>query len=192
MLWRSFPQWILNIFIIQDLRIYEPLNVTTTCLSACSVVCGLAEYLALSVNDDDEILDYPFSTTIWGMLTILTDTMLRGIFLAYAMTIIKILVILIPIVYGILMLITILITRCKDTHKTLLSGADVLDILLSFVCSAYESVGLYEYKDVKYTFRLMSKCIFSSIIVVTALSIGQIFLQNWLTHLTQISESSWE
>ena len=173
MLWRSFPQWILNIFIIQDLRIYEPLNVTTTCLSACSVVCGLAEYLALSVNDDDdEILDYPFSTTIWGMLTILTDTMLRGIFLAYAMTIIKILVILIPIVYVILMLITILIIKRKDTHKTLLSYEDVFGTLFSFVSSAHEE------KDVKYTRRLMSKCIFTAIIVVTALSIGQIFLQN--------------
>ena len=178
MLWRSFPQWILNIFIIQDLRIYEPLNVTTTCLSACSVVCGLAEYLALSVNaDDDEILDYPFSTTIWGMLTILTDTMLRGIFLAYAMTIIKILVILIPIVYVILMLITILIIKRKededeDTHKKMLSFDDVLGILYSFVCSATEA------ENIKYTFRLMSKCIFTAIIVVTALSIGQIFLQN--------------
>ena len=167
MLWRSFPQWILNIFIIQDLRIYEPLNVTTTCLSACSVVCGLAEYLALSVNDDDdEILDYPFSTNIWGMLTILTDTMLRGIFLAYAMTIIKVLVIFIPIVYGILMLITILIIKRKDTCKTLLDYVDVIGILFSFVCSAHEE------KDVKYTFRLMSKCIISAIIVVTALSIG--------------------
>jgi hypothetical protein len=147
------------------------------------VVCGLAEYLALSVNDDDdEILDYPFSTTIWGMLTILTDTMLRGIFLAYAMTIIKILVILIPIVYVILMLITILIIKRNDddddeildypTHKKMLSFDDVLGILYSFVCSATEA------ENIKYTFRLMSKCIFYAIIVVTALSIGQIFLQN--------------
>ena len=157
-------------FIIQGLAIYEPLNLTSTCISACSVIYGLADSLAYIAND--EKLDYPFSKTLWGMLTIVVDAMLRGIFLAYAMTIIKTLVILIPIAYAILMLITIRIIKRKDTHKTLLSMYDVTGILFSFVSSANEN------KEVKYTFRLMSKCIFAAIIVVTALSIGQIFLQN--------------
>ena len=170
MILESFPQWIINMFIIQGLAIYKPLNLTSTCISACSVIYGLAESLAYIANDQN--LDYPFSKTLWGMLTIVVDAMLRGIFLAYAMTIIKTLVILIPIVYSILMLITIRIIKRKDTHKTLLSMYDVTGILFSFVSSANEN------KEVKYTFRLMSKCIFAAIIVVTALSIGQIFLQN--------------
>ena len=170
MILESFPQWIINMFIIQGLAIREPLNLTSTCISACSVIYGLAEALAFNANDHKP--DYPFSKTLWGIATIMVDAMLRGIFLAYAMTIIKLLVILIPIAYAILMLITILIIRRKDTHKTLLSFVDVGCTLFSFVSSAYEV------KFVKYTYRLMSKCIFSAIIVVTALSIGQIFLQN--------------
>ena len=170
MLLESFPQWIINMFIIQGLAIYEPLNMTSTCISACSVIYGIAEALAFTANNDKP--DYPFSKTLWGMSTIVVDAMLRGIFLAYAMTIIKILVILIPTGYAILMLITILIIKRKDTHKTLLSFNDVSGTLFSFVSSAQET------DIVKYTFRLMSKCIFAAIIVVTALSIGRIFLQN--------------
>ena len=169
MLLESFPQWIINMFIIQGLAIYEPLNLTSTCISACSVIYGLAESLAFMANGEKP--DYPFSKTLWGMLTIVVDATLRGIFLAYAMTIIKKLVILIPFVYAILMLITILIIKRKDTHKTLLSGNDVAGTLFSFVSSAHEHI------NVKYTFRLMSKCILAAIIMVTALSIGQIFLQ---------------
>ena len=170
MILESFPQWIINMFIIQGLAIREPLNLTSTCISACSVIYGLADSLAFGANGSNP--DYPFSKTLWGMSTIVVDTMLRGIFLAYAMTIIKKLVILIPFVYAILMLITILVIKRKNTHKTLLSLGDVGGILLSFVSSAHED------SRVKYTFRLMSKCIFAAIIVVTALSIGQIFLQN--------------
>ena len=170
MLLESFPQWIINMFIIQGLAIYERLNLTSTCISACSVIYGLADSLAFGANGSNP--DYPFSKTLWGMSTIVVDAMLRGIFLAYAMTIIKLLVIVIPIVYAILMLITILTIKRKDTHKTLLSDGDVFGTLFSFVSSAHED------SRVKYTFRLMSKCIFAAIIVVTALSIGQIFLQN--------------
>ena len=171
MLLESYPQWIINMFIIQGLAIREPLNLTSTCISACSVIYGLAESLAFVANDEKP--DYPFSKTLWGIATIMVDAMLRGIFLAYAMTIIKLLVILIPTVYAILMMITILIINCKDkTDKTLLSVYDVKGILFSFISSANE------FQIVKYTFRLRSKCIFFAIIVVTALSIGQIFLQN--------------
>ena len=148
MLLESFPQWILNIFIIQGLAIYEPLNLTSTCISACSVTYGLAEVLAWKANNLKP--DYPFSKTLWGMSTIVVDVMLRGIFLAYAMTIIKILVILIPTGYAILMLFSILIIKSKDTHEKMLSLDDVIGILFCFVSSAYED------KDVKYTFRLMS------------------------------------
>ena len=170
MLLESFPQWIINMFIIQGLAIYEDINLTSTCISACSVIYGLAEALAYSANGLKP--DYPFSKTLWGMSTIVVDAMLRGIFLAYAMTIIKKLVILIPFVYAILMLITILVIKHKNTHITRLSPGDVDGILFSFVSSAHEA------ENVKYTFRMMSKCIFFAIIVVTALSIGQIFLQN--------------
>merc|ERR1719418_453679 len=110
----SFPQWILNLFIIQGLQVYETLNIVSTCISAFSVVYGLGEVLAYNANGGK--LDYPFSKTLWGMSTIVVDAMLRGIFLAYAMTIIKLLVIVIPIVYAILMLITILTIKRKDTQ----------------------------------------------------------------------------
>ena len=77
MMLESFPQWILNIFIIQGLRIHEPVNLTSTCISACSVIYGLAEILAFMANDGK--LDYPFSKTLWGMSTIAVDAMVRGI-----------------------------------------------------------------------------------------------------------------
>jgi len=41
-----------------------------------------------------------------------------------------------------------------------------MDIAFSFMCSAHED------KDVKYTFRLISKCIFSAIIILTAIILG--------------------
>jgi hypothetical protein len=163
MMLESFPQWILNLFIIQGLQVYETLNIVSTCISAFSVVYGLGDWLAYTQS---RTYDYPFSKTLWGMLTIVVDVMLRGIFLAYIMTIVKVFVLLIPTLYLIVMLITVLILKRNQTHKMILSFDDAFGITASFVCSAHEHI------KVKYTIRLMSKCIFSTIIIVTAIILG--------------------
>ena len=163
MVLESFPQWILNLFIIQGLQVYETLNIVSTCISAFSVVYGLGEFVVFNANGSPA---YPFSKTLWGMLTIVVDAILRGIFLAYIMTILKVLVLLIPTFFLIVSLITILILNRKESHKTTLSFDEAGGIVFSFVCSAYED------KNLKYTFRLISKCIFSGIIIVTAIILG--------------------
>jgi len=77
MMLESFPQWILNLFIIQGLPVYETLNIVSTCISAFSVVYGLGEWLAFNAHSEE--LDYPLHKTLWGMLTIVVDNAERNL-----------------------------------------------------------------------------------------------------------------
>ena len=116
--------------------------------------------------------DYPWIKTFWVMLTILVDCTLRGCFLAYTMTIIKAKVLFIPLLYGILSMIAIKIKKRNDTDMEL-HVEDAIGTMISFVTSGYET------KVVNYTFRVMSKCIFSVIMIVTTIIVG-------ITHLSKL------
>ena len=72
----------------------------------------------------------------------------------------------IPLVYGILSIIAILIKKRSDSGLMKLHVEDVIGTMISFVTSGYET------KVVNYTFRLMSKCIFSGIMIVTSIIVG--------------------
>ena len=79
---------------------------------------------------------------------------------------IKAKVLFIPLVYGILSIIAILIKKKNDSGSMKLHVEDVIGTMISFVTSGYET------KVVNYTFRLMSKCIFSGIMIVTSIIVG--------------------
>ena len=164
MLLTSVPNWIIGMCIIKGLEIHEPKFIIGTVFSAVSVIYGFGEFLATNANSGE--LDYPWSKTFWVMLTVLVDCTLRGCFLAYTMTIIKAKVLFIPLVYGIVSIIAILIKKKSDTGLMEVHVEDVIGTMISFVTSGYET------KVVNYTFRVMSKCIFSAIIIVTTIIVG--------------------
>ena len=164
MLLTSVPNWIIGMCIIKGLEIHEPKFIISTVFSAVSVIYGFGEFLATNANSGES--DYPWSKTFWVMLTILVDCTLRGCFLAYTMTIIKGKVLFIPLVYGIVSIIAILFTKKSVGGKMELLVEDFIGTMISFVTSGYET------KVVNYTFRLMSKCIFSGIMIVTAIIVG--------------------
>ena len=156
----SYPQWILNMFIIVGLKIDNLLNFASTAISAISLIYGLGNFLAFEASNENP--EYPFSKTVWGMLTILVDSMLRGFSLAYIMKIVKQYVLFIPFIYFFMMLLTIMIVKRKKWP----SSYDVIGTIFSFVCSAYED------KKAGHTFRVFSKCVFGTIFIVISVSLG--------------------
>ena len=84
-MFEAFPQFIMGAFTIQALQLWELLNLGSVIISLISLLYSLGDYLAISAQGTD----VKFSTTIWGVLAILTDIVFRGLFLAYMFSIIK-------------------------------------------------------------------------------------------------------
>ena len=80
-MFEAFPQFIMGAFTIQALQLWELLNLGSVIISLISLLYSLGDYLAISAQGTD----VKFSTTIWGVLAILTDI----VFLAYMFSIIK-------------------------------------------------------------------------------------------------------
>ena len=134
---------------MQGLGVYGTINITSTIISGFSVIYGLGEAQAFVAKGDT---DYPFKKVVFGMLAVLLDVVLRGCFLAYAMTIIKSYVILIPAIYMVIMLVVVMILQKSDVTFYLAA-------CFSFVCSSMEI------ETTKIKFRLKSKCLFATIFV---------------------------
>ena len=75
MVFESYPQMVLSIFIMQSLQITEWFNIGSCIISTFSVVYGYAELLAMFSHS--MATDYPFPKTMWGMAALLIDTLLR-------------------------------------------------------------------------------------------------------------------
>ena len=97
MLLESYPQMILNVFIIQGLQVNEWFNITSCAISAFSVVYGFGKLMALLTHELKQ-MDYPLSKVLYAILAIVID-----VFLAYLMTFVKTYVLLIPIFYFLVM-----------------------------------------------------------------------------------------
>ena len=136
MIFGSFPQLILGIFIMQGLQIQEPLNILSTVSSFACVIFALGEFLVC--NEDS-----PFVYTILGMMSTFIDTSLRALFIAYMASIIKSYSLIIPVTYFFLMLIAI----CIKKRKCSLNLIDLFNAAYSFPCSALE------YGNIEYSFR---------------------------------------
>ena len=87
LIFESYPQLILGIFVIHGLQLYEFTNILSCCISTISVVKGFGDYLAFVVNDNQA--GAPLKLTAWGMLASTLDSLFRAIFMAYVCTIIK-------------------------------------------------------------------------------------------------------
>ena len=88
-MFESYPQMVLSIFIMQSLQLKEWFNIGSGIISTFSVIYGYSELLAILSHDNNP--NYPFAKTIWGMLAILIDTLLRALSMAYLMTFFKVL-----------------------------------------------------------------------------------------------------
>ena len=139
MIFGSFPQFILGIFILQGLQIQELLNILSTISSFVCVIFAFGDFLAFNVYDEDGSFVY----TILGMMSTIIDTLFRALFIAYMASIFKSYSLIVLATYFILMLITI----CIKKKKCSLKWQDTLGAAFSFPCSALE------HSDTKYTFR---------------------------------------
>ena len=117
MVLESFPQFLISLFIMQALKLTEILNIFSCTVSGLSVLYGLGDFLALYANENEP--DYPLSKAIWGVLSILIDTLLRSFTISYWMTISKAYVILVPLVYCILFVAIFLIKQRDFSTKNI-------------------------------------------------------------------------
>ena len=99
-------------------------------------------------------------------MTIFVDTMLRGCFLAYFMSILKGYAILIPLIYVAVMSIAIIFRMRNENDPTLPSKGQYFVL----ACGTLINSGM-ESKKYKFSLRIMSKCIFSAIIMVVSIII---------------------
>ena len=138
MVFGSFPNLILGIFILQGLQIQETLNIVSTVLSFISVIFAFGHFIAFKVNEES-----PFSKTIWAMAATTVDTSLRTLFIAYMLSIVKVYTLIIPVGYFLLMLIAI----CMKKKKCSLTWMDFYNAALSFPISTLE------HDDLKFNLR---------------------------------------
>ena len=113
MLLESYPQMILNVFIIQGLQVKEWLNITSCAISAFSVVYGFGELMALMTHSNKQ-RDYPLSKVLYSMLAIAIDVFLRALSQAYLMTFLKTYVLLIPLFYFFIMFVINICTAKRN------------------------------------------------------------------------------
>ena len=139
MIFGSFPQLILGIFILQGLQIQESLNMLSVFSSFICVIFAFGDFLAFNVDEDATSL----VNTLWGMLSTTIDTFFRALFIAYLLSIVKIYAMIVPTAYVLMVLIGICILKKKIS----LNGHDVFRSAISFPCSALE------HNDTGYKFR---------------------------------------
>merc|ERR1719270_2396657 len=150
---------IMNIIILQGLQMQEPLNYFSTAFSVCSVVFGFGDYLSYIVNLDEG--GAPFSITLWGAAASTIDNLFRATFMAYLYLLFKGWSLFIIPAYVSLMFIAI----CFKKKEVSIKSDDILGTFASLPCSAYEN------RNVKYTFRLISKIVFAFIFLPTIIYI---------------------
>ena len=139
MIFGSFPQLILGLFILQGLQIQGPLNILSMVSSFLCVIFAFGDFLAFNVYENDA----PFVYTIWGTLSTTVDTFLRALFVAYILSIFKFYALIIPMAYFGLVLIGI----CIKKKKFFLDQHDLFRSAISFPSSALE------HDDIGYAFR---------------------------------------
>ena len=150
LIFEAYPQMIFGIFIMQDLQIMEWKNILSCSISTISVIFGFGDYLAYVANHNQA--GAPKKLTLFGVLTTVSDSLFRALFLAYILIIFKMYALLIFPIYMTLMFIAICIIKIcirqkKNNGEIALKSNDVFGTVLSFACSAHEDI------NVEYTFR---------------------------------------
>ena len=173
-IFESYPQMILNVFIMQSLQIDEWLNIGSCVISALSVILGFSDFLAMELHDYIEVADIPFTKKLFAMLSISIDTFLRALSIAYLMTFMKTYILLLPLFYFVLMLIIVCIKKKSSECKHFL--LIVLYTILSFGCSAWEGTRDknghdFELKQ-KFKLRPISKAVFTTVLIGFSIYFG--------------------
>ena len=159
-LYETFPQVILGAFTIQALQLWEPLNILSFVFSLVSLLYGIGEQIAIRFYGDVEA---DILTVMFGILTVMTDAVLRVLFFSYLLTIAKAYTLLIVLVY----LLMTFAKVWKSTARVELETAFRLFVslnssLYSLPCSAFQSKGLHSVN-----MRSMSKGFFSLLFVLS-------------------------
>ena len=89
-MFESYPQLILNIFIMLDLQIYNrPLNLASAAISLLSIVYGITDVIVFNhynlTNEDlkdSRYIEAPYVKFIWALFAVTLDTIFRTIFIA--------------------------------------------------------------------------------------------------------------
>jgi len=162
MVFESYPQMVLSVFIMQTLQIKEWFNIGSCFISTFSVLYGFSELLAAFTHGPN----YPFTKTIFGMGALLLDTLLRALSMAYLMTFFKVYMLLMPFIYFLVMVPIIFIKHKK--YKCSGFWYCCLCAIISFGCSAFEGIE----KNLNSTLRLISKAVYSIVLVTFALYFG--------------------
>ena len=167
MILESYPQMILNVFIIQSLQIDEWLNIGSCVISALSVILGFSDFLVTYTHEHINVSDIPFTKKVFGIFSITIDTFLRALSIAYLMTFMKAYILLLPLFYFVLMLIIVCIKRKISKWKHFWSSAEYTT--LSFGCSAWEgrrneTGGDWRLKQ-KFKLRPISKTVFTIVLI---------------------------
>ena len=139
MIFGSFPQLILGIFIMQGLQIQELGNIISTVTSFVCVIFAFGDFLAYNVYGEDGLFVY----TIFAMMSTFIDSLFRALFFAYLASVFKLYSFIFLASYFLMMLIAI----CIKKRKCSLQIQDVFGTMVSFPCSALE------HSDTNYSFR---------------------------------------
>ena len=128
----SYPQLILNVFIMEGLQLKKWYNIVSCVISALSVLYGFSDFIAVCAYG----IKYPFPIVLWVILASFVDIFLRILSLAYLMTFMKAYVILIPFSF-IIMMVCILWVKTKAKKASQIFGI-LLYSIVSFGCSCFE------------------------------------------------------
>ena len=188
----SYPQMILNVFIMQSLQIDEWLNIGSCIISALSVIFGFADCLAMMAHQNVKLVDIPFNKKLFGMLSISIDTFLRALSIGYLMLFMKAYILLLPLIYFVLVLIIICIKR--KPSKFAQFAKSVVYTNFSFVCSAWEGTRVSG-KDVnlkqKFKLRPISKAVYNTVLIGFLVYFGITSVPGLLSnHLTETELAS--
>ena len=152
-LFEAFPQVILGAFTIQELQLWEPLNIISVVISLFSLVYGMGDLLAWVRKGPNA----DFISTVWGALSVMIDAVLRSLFLTYIFSITKWYAFLVVPLYMFIMFITI----CISKKTVSVNIVEFLSSLFSFPCSCFEG------PEVECFLRPRSKGVFSFIFIVS-------------------------
>merc|ERR1712150_419284 len=181
-MFESYPQLILNIFIMLDLQIYDrPLNLASAAISLLSIAYGISDVITFNnynlTNEDlkdSKYIEAPYVKFIWALLACTLDTIFRTLFIAYLIYLFRFYMFLFPLVYILAMFICICITKkkCNVKKNCMIFSDDFLGILYSFITSLYE-----DKESVNYSFRFFSKIVINTLALISFICIAIFYHQ---------------
>ena len=106
-MFESYPQLILNTFIMLDLQMYkQPLNLASAAISMLSITYGMSDVITFNhynlTNEDfigSKYVDATYLKFLWTFIAVTIDAIFRTFFIAYMIFVLKFYMLLHPFVY---------------------------------------------------------------------------------------------